>query len=121
MSSTGEAKSREFQSWASVVPGWRKHDERVTQTFGKVSLALLDKAGVKEGDSVLDVACGTGEPAIPAATRVGAKGRVFAIDFTAGMVDFARQKAGAAGLGRVEFPVVDRARLAARPASVRAE
>jgi len=107
MSSTGEAKSREFQSWASVVPGWRKHDERVTQTFGKVSLALLDKAGVKEGDSVLDVACGTGEPAIPAATRVGAKGRVFAIDFTAGMVDFARQKATAAGLRNVEFRVMD--------------
>jgi len=107
MASAEEVKARELQSWASVAPGWRKHDSRVTEAFGGVSRALLDKAGVKEGDAVLDVACGTGEPAIPAARRVGTTGRVFATDFVAGMVDFAREKAAAAGLRNIEFRVMD--------------
>lgn len=107
MANAEEVKSRELQSWASVAQGWRRHDKRLTEAFGTVSLALLDKAGVKEGDVVLDVACGTGEPAIPAALRVGAKGRVFATDFVADMVDFAREKAASAGLRNIEFRVMD--------------
>ena len=107
MASGDEVKSRELQSWTSVAPGWRRHDRRLTEAFGAVSRALLDRAGVKEGDAVLDVACGTGEPAIPAAMRVGPKGRVVAIDFVASMVDFAREKAAAAGLHNIEFRVTD--------------
>jgi enediyne biosynthesis protein CalE5 len=107
MASAEEMKGREHQSWSAVVPGWRKNDKRLTEAFSRVSLALLDKAGVKEGDAVLDVACGTGEPAIPAALRVGAKGRVVATDLVAGMVDFAREKAAAAGLRNIEFRVMD--------------
>src|SRR5262245_7668 len=111
MAGAEDVKSRELQSWTSVAPGWRKHDKRLTEAFGAVSQALLDKAGVKEGDAILDVACGTGEPSIPAARRVGAKGRVLAVDFVAAMVDVAREKAAAAGLGNMEFRVMDGERL----------
>jgi ubiquinone/menaquinone biosynthesis C-methylase UbiE len=107
MASAEDVKSREQRTWASVVPGWRKHDRRLTEAFGRVSLALLDRAGVVEGAAVLDVACGTGEPALPAARRVGAKGRVLATDFVADMVAFAREKAAAAGLSNIEFRVMD--------------
>jgi ubiquinone/menaquinone biosynthesis C-methylase UbiE len=107
MASVEEVKSRELQSWTSVAPGWRKHDQRLTEAFGGVSRVLLDTAGVKEGDAVLDVACGTGEPALPAARRVGRRGRVLATDITSAMVDFAREKAAAAGLDNVEFRVMD--------------
>lgn len=51
MASADEMKSRELQSWVSVAPGWRKHDKRLTEAFGGVSLALLDKAGVKSRTS----------------------------------------------------------------------
>jgi cyclopropane fatty-acyl-phospholipid synthase-like methyltransferase len=104
MASADEVKSRELQSWTSVAPGWRRHDRRLTEAFGAVSRALLDRAGVKEGDAVLDVACGTGEPAIPAAVRVGPKGRVVATDFVASMVDFAREKAAAARATQHRIP-----------------
>jgi ubiquinone/menaquinone biosynthesis C-methylase UbiE len=90
-----------------VVPGWRKHDARLTQSFGVVSTALLDKADVTPGDNVLDIACGTGEPAIPAARRVGPKGKVFATDLVAGMVAFAKEKARAQAVDNVEFVVTD--------------
>ncbi len=28
--SAADMKAREFQSWSSVAPGWRKHDKRLT-------------------------------------------------------------------------------------------
>jgi ubiquinone/menaquinone biosynthesis C-methylase UbiE len=105
--SAADMKAKEFQSWSSVVPGWRKHDRRLSDAFRGVSTALLDKAGVKPGQHVLDVACGTGEPAIPAAQRVGVQGKVFATDLVAGMVAFAREKAQALKLTNIEFVVSD--------------
>ncbi|HEX4985095.1 MAG TPA: class I SAM-dependent methyltransferase [Burkholderiales bacterium] len=105
--SAADMKAREVQSWSSVVPGWRRHDQRLSRAFGAVSTALLDKAGVKTGQHVLDVACGTGEPAIPAAQRVGPAGKVHATDIVAGMVEFAKEKAAAQGLRNIEFVVTD--------------
>ena len=102
-----DMKAREFQSWSSVVPGWRKHDKRLSEAFRNVSIALLDKAGVTQGHHVLDVACGTGEPAIPASQRVGPTGTIFATDLVAGMVAFAKEKAAALSIGNIEFVVAD--------------
>jgi ubiquinone/menaquinone biosynthesis C-methylase UbiE len=60
---------------------------------------------------VLDIACGTGEPAIPAALRVGPGGKVTATDLVPEMITIAREKAQAQGLGQIEFKVVDGERL----------
>lgn len=105
--SSADIKAREFQSWSSVVPGWRKHDKRLSEAFRGVSAALLDKAGVRPGNHVLDIACGTGEPAIPAAHRVGPAGKIYATDLVAGMVAFAKEKAHAQKLDNIEFVVGD--------------
>lgn len=108
MTGAADAKAREFSSWQSVAPGWRKHDRLLRDAFGAVSDALLDRAAVSEGHHVLDVACGTGEPAIPAALRVGPDGKVTATDFVPEMVAIAREKAQAAGLlGQIDFHVAD--------------
>lgn len=115
--SSADIKAREFQSWSSVVPGWRKHDKRLSEAFRGVSAALLDRAGVKAGHHVLDIACGTGEPAIPAALRVGPSGSVFATDLVAGMVAFAQEKAQALGLDNVKFVVTDGEQLDVPPAT----
>jgi demethylmenaquinone methyltransferase/2-methoxy-6-polyprenyl-1,4-benzoquinol methylase len=52
-----------------------------------------DLARVGPGDSVLDVATGTGDLAIELASRVAPGGRVVGSDFSEGMLDLARQKA----------------------------
>lgn len=107
MTGAEQTKAREFSSWQSVAPGWRKNDRLLKDAFGVVSEALLDFARVSEGQTVLDVACGTGEPAIPAALRVGPGGKVTATDFVPEMVAIAREKAQSQGLGQIEFQVVD--------------
>ncbi len=59
------------------------------------SETILDKAGVVSGDTLLDVACGTGNLAIPAAER-GAI--VTGIDITPKLVEICRAEAAAKGL-----------------------
>ena len=117
MENAAKTKAREFESWSSVAPGWRKHDRRLTAAFGAVSERLLERAGVQSGHHVLDVACGTGEPAIPAARRVGREGKVNATDFVAEMIAFAKEKAEASGLANIEFQLIDGEALDLSPAT----
>ena len=54
---------------------------------------VVDAAGVKSGQRVLDVACGTGVLSRTAAERVGETGSVTGLDINEGMLAVARQKA----------------------------
>src|SRR4051812_21922049 len=56
---------------------------------------VVERAGIEPGMAVLDVACGTGNAALPAA-RAG--GRVTGLDFAAGLLDIARERAADAML-----------------------
>jgi ubiquinone/menaquinone biosynthesis C-methylase UbiE len=100
-------KTKELGNWTRVAPGWRKHDEALARAFKPVTERLLDEAAVGPGGRVLDIASGTGEPALPAAVRVGAAGRVLGLDFVEDMLDCAREKADVRGLTNVEFRRVD--------------
>ena len=117
MESAKNTKMKEFESWRSVAPGWRKHDERLTSVFGPVSERLLERAGIEDGHHVLDVACGTGEPAIPAARRVGPRGKVTATDFVPEMIAYATEKASASGLTNIDFQLIDGETLDLVPAT----
>src|SRR3954454_24665662 len=56
---------------------------------------VVERGGIEPGMAVLDVACGTGNAALPAA-RAG--GRVTGLDFAAGLLDIARERAADAML-----------------------
>jgi len=98
---------REHRTWRSVSDGWRKNDEQLRENAGIVTQRMLDLANLDVGHSVLDIASGTGEPAIPAAHRIGESGHVTGIDLVEEMLAIARDKAQAQGLKNVEFRTVD--------------
>jgi ubiquinone/menaquinone biosynthesis C-methylase UbiE len=58
---------------------------------------LADRVGLRHGERVLDVACGTGVVARVAAERVGRAGRVAGIDINAAMLAVARSLPAGAG------------------------
>lgn len=68
--------------------------------FGQETIARLS---LKRGDRVLDVCCGTGASAIPAAVCVGYSGRVLAVDIAESLLQLGRQKAQQQGLENIEF------------------
>lgn len=57
----------------------------------------LDLAGIRRGESVLDIGCGTGTLAIAAKQRVGPAGKVYGIDASREMLARAGKKAKKAG------------------------
>jgi ubiquinone/menaquinone biosynthesis C-methylase UbiE len=65
-------------------------------------LALLQRAGVQDGGTILDWGCGTGFFAVPAARLVGETGRVVAVDVQPEMVAATQKAAEAAGLTNIE-------------------
>ena len=64
---------------------------------------LMACAGLRAGDCVLDVACGTGVTALDAAARVSPDGKVVGVDLSSRMVDAARQRALQAQCANVRF------------------
>jgi demethylmenaquinone methyltransferase / 2-methoxy-6-polyprenyl-1,4-benzoquinol methylase len=56
-----------------------------------------DLAQIGPGASALDVCCGTGDLALELARRAGPRGRVVGLDFSAPMLDLAREKSRADG------------------------
>lgn len=79
----------------------------IAPTLESASLALVDRLEIAEGQEVLDVACGTGNAAIPAA-RSGAS--VIGLDLVPALLDQARGRASAAAV-EVEFIEGDAERL----------
>jgi len=63
----------------------------VPALFGQWAGPVLDAAGAKPGDAVLDVACGTGIVAREAAHRVGARGSVAGLDRNPDMLAVAKR------------------------------
>lgn len=60
-------------------------------------------AGIKEGDSVLDLGSGAGNDCFVARAIVGEKGKVTGIDFTDAMLEKAQENANKLGYKNVEF------------------
>jgi ubiquinone/menaquinone biosynthesis C-methylase UbiE len=94
-----------IKRWRGSAPFWDKHRDIIRGMFAPVTHALIDDAGIKTQDSVLDVATGPGEPALSVAALAGPKGKVFGVDAIHGMVASARAEAQRLGLKNTKFDV----------------
>jgi demethylmenaquinone methyltransferase / 2-methoxy-6-polyprenyl-1,4-benzoquinol methylase len=66
-----------------------------------------DRAELADGDSALDLCCGTGDLALALRERVGASGRVVGADFSERMLELANAKALERGYPDVTFEWAD--------------
>ncbi|MEA2636311.1 MAG: hypothetical protein QOJ33_1195 [Chloroflexota bacterium] len=77
---------------------------------------LLERAALRPGEAVLDIATGPGTVARIAAEQVGPQGRVVGADFSEAMIAIARPKAPPARAATVEYVVSPAAPLAVEDA-----
>ena len=94
-----------------TVAAWARWHAKITAQQVNMREALIEQARLEPGLRVLELACGTGDPAIEIARRVGPTGHVTATDLSAGMLDVCRQNALAAGICNMDFAVADAEQL----------
>jgi ubiquinone/menaquinone biosynthesis C-methylase UbiE len=91
-----------------VARGWQKWWKTFEKDAQKVNERLVELAEIKQGDRVIDIATGIGEPAITAAKKVGGEGYVLATDISPQMLAIAKERTVSLGLQNiVEFKEVD--------------
>ena len=92
-----------LRQWQETAKHWTRYSETIREMFMPLTEALIQAAGIKEGQSVLDVAGGAGEPSLTIAQRVGPTGSVTCTDAIAEMVEAARREAISRGITNVQF------------------
>jgi len=92
-----------LREWKESAAFWRDHYPSIRTMFAPATNALIEEAGIIEGNAVLDVAGGSGEPSLTIAELVGPQGSVTCTDAVAGMVEAAKAEAERRGLRNMEF------------------
>ncbi len=107
--STEQFKERVVQEWtdSNTVAAWSKWHPKLVAVSAEAKEALVQAAQVEPGMQVLDIASGTGEPALTLAEVVGPEGHVTATDLGSGMIAVAKENAEKAGLTNMTFLQAD--------------
>ena len=92
-----------LREWRESAFYWQKHADTIRTMFGPITQALIEDAKIIEGDAVLDVAGGAGEPSLTIAQTVGPTGSVICTDVTADMVGAATNEAQRHGVTNITF------------------
>ncbi|PWB83412.1 MAG: methyltransferase type 11 [Methylocystaceae bacterium] len=79
------------------------YDDYYSRYLGKAGSTLTEKLPLKAGDTIIDLACGTGFFSHEIAAAVGEKGQVFAVDLSPKMLARNRENAAAKHLSNIEF------------------
>lgn len=95
------------QNWRGRSGNWNAWADRLERQQRGLNEPLIEEARIAPGMHVLDLASGTGEPALSIAAAVGPAGHVTATDLVKEMLAGARRRAAEKGLANMSFEVVD--------------
>lgn len=101
-----EIRDQQKATWNKFSPGWEKWDELFMEHLKPMGDAIVQQLKLKETDTVLDVAAGTGEPGLSIALQLRG-GQVIITDLAEDMLIIARANAAKKGITNVEFRACD--------------
>ena len=71
---------------------WVRLQQRLDLQLEPLGLAVMERAGIKSGEHVLDAGCGCGQTALELASRVGLQGSVVGLDISQPMLARAQER-----------------------------
>ncbi len=101
-----QIREQQKQTWNKFSPGWRKWDDSTMEFLKPMGEEIIRSLKLKDTDTVLDVAAGTGEPGLTIASIVKS-GKVFITDLAEGMLEVARDNATKKGIKNYETVACD--------------
>ncbi len=108
-----EYKKLVKEEWANsaVATSWARWHDKFNFQCRSITEDLLTLAQIRPGIRVLDLASGTGEPAITIAGLLGGQGNITATDLSAEMLTVARSNAEQVSLDNLSFLQAEAANL----------
>lgn len=106
---TNDAKKKAASTYNAAADFY---DHPANTFWSRYGRRTVERLGLVPGQHVLDVCCGSGASAIPAAEAVGPTGSVVGVDLAENLLALARIKAKERGLTNIEFRSGDMTQLA---------
>jgi SAM-dependent methyltransferase len=113
-----EYREGSLDSWDRFAANWERERDFLKSRTGGLGERLVERLDPQSGDTVLELAAGPGDTGLAAAERIGDDGKLISTDFAPAMVDVARRSGEAAGVGNVEYRVLDAERMDLEDSSV---
>jgi ubiquinone/menaquinone biosynthesis C-methylase UbiE len=101
----------EYKQQIAVFYSRRSQNYDESDWHYQIACRLVKYAQISSGQSILDIATGTGMVALEAAQIVNTQGRVIGVDISDGMLEQAQHKAKVLNLKNVEFILADAEKL----------
>jgi ubiquinone/menaquinone biosynthesis C-methylase UbiE len=104
-------REQSLDTWELMAPGWEQRRAWLMDLSASVTAWLAERVDAKPGQTVLELAAGTGDLGFMVAERVGEEGRVVSTDFSPAMVDVARRVGEERRIRNVDYRVMDAERM----------
>lgn len=101
----------DYDLWQEMASRWDRRRNLLQESTRAISEWLVDRLDPRPGQTILELAAGTGETGFLAAARVGETGRVISSDRSPNMVEAAARAGTDLGLTNLEYRVLDSERL----------
>src|SRR5262245_55815644 len=108
MSALDEARTKAAATYNSACDFYDHPANTFWERYGR---RTIERLRLPEGARTLDVCCGSGASALPAAKAVGASGSVTGVDLADNLLELARKKAAQRNLTNVHFETGDMTEL----------
>jgi SAM-dependent methyltransferase len=102
-----EYRERSALNWETAAAGWESERDRMRQVSAPVTDWLVDHLELRPGNTVLELAAGTGDVGIRIAETLAGQGRVILSDRAAAMVEAAGRWVTERGASGIELRVLD--------------
>ena len=118
MSDDRDANAEQIAYWNDdAASRWVAHADDLDRALDPLGIAAFEALCLQRGEAVLDIGSGCATTTLDAARRVGAAGRVLAIDVSQAMLAHGRERARARGVEHARFVLADAATHAFEAAS----
>ena len=101
-----------------LAPTWASRRDQIEAVSAPCREAMLGDLDPQPGETILELAAGTGDTGFDAAERIGAEGRLISSDFSPAMLDEAQKRGVERGVENVEYRVIDARKVALEDDSV---
>ncbi len=93
--------------WDLAAAGWGRRADQLRAQGMPLSVRMIDAVALQPGDRVLELAAGPGDTGFLASELVLPGGKLICSDSSMAMLELAKNRAAAQGIGNVEFKLLD--------------